>query len=133
MKALVWHGEGDIRLDNVADPSIQDPNDAIVRITRSAICGTDLHFIRGTMAGMHEGTILGHEAVHQRRQQARDHRPVRRRQSQRPGRRHVLLRRPGAHRPRGRTSGRVRPHPLGVQHPDPDPGQRFRRRCNPAF
>ncbi|WP_158041116.1 alcohol dehydrogenase catalytic domain-containing protein, partial [Kocuria sp. CNJ-770] len=61
MKALVWHGEGDIRLDNVADPSIQDPNDAIVRITRSAICGTDLHFIRGTMAGMHEGTILGHE------------------------------------------------------------------------
>lgn len=63
MKALVWHGEGDIRLDNVADPSIQDPNDAIVRITRSAICGTDLHFIRGTMAGMREGTILGHEAV----------------------------------------------------------------------
>ena len=63
MKALVWHSEGDIRLDNVADPSIQDPNDAIVRITRTAICGTDLHFIRGTMAGMQEGTILGHEAV----------------------------------------------------------------------
>lgn len=63
MKALVWHGEGDIRLDNVADPSIQDPNDAIVRITRTAICGTDLHFVRGTMAGMQEGTILGHEAV----------------------------------------------------------------------
>lgn len=63
MKALVWHGEGDIRLDTVADPSVQDPNDAIVRITRSAICGTDLHFIRGTMAGMREGTILGHEAV----------------------------------------------------------------------
>ena len=63
MKALVWHGEGDIRLDNVDDPAILDPNDAIVRITRSAICGTDLHFIRGTMAGMKEGTILGHEAV----------------------------------------------------------------------
>lgn len=63
MKALVWHGEGDIRLDNVADPSIQDPHDAIVQITRSAICGTDLHFIRGTVAGMKEGTILGHEAV----------------------------------------------------------------------
>ncbi|MGX5357548.1 alcohol dehydrogenase catalytic domain-containing protein [Kocuria sp. KH4] len=63
MKALVWHGEGDIRLDTVDDPSIRDPNDAIVRITRSAICGTDLHFVRGTMAGMREGTILGHEAV----------------------------------------------------------------------
>lgn len=63
MKALVWHGEGDIRLDTVADPTIQEPTDAIVRITCSAICGTDLHFIRGTMAGMKEGTILGHEAV----------------------------------------------------------------------
>lgn len=63
MKAVVWHGAGDIRLDEVADPTVQDPNDAIVRITRSAICGTDLHFVRGTMAGMQEGTILGHEAV----------------------------------------------------------------------
>ena len=63
MKALVWHGEGDIRLDTVDDPTIIDPTDAIVRITRSAICGTDLHFIRGTVAGMKEGTILGHEAV----------------------------------------------------------------------
>lgn len=63
MRALVWHGEGDIRLDTVDDPAILDPNDAIVRITRSAICGTDLHFIRGTMSGMKEGTILGHEAV----------------------------------------------------------------------
>ncbi|THJ66011.1 glutathione-dependent formaldehyde dehydrogenase [Arthrobacter echini] len=63
MKALVWHGEGDIRLDNVDDPSIIDPTDAIVRVTRTAICGTDLHFIRGTMAPMKEGTILGHEAV----------------------------------------------------------------------
>ncbi|RPE78098.1 MULTISPECIES: alcohol dehydrogenase catalytic domain-containing protein [unclassified Frondihabitans] len=63
MKAVVWHGVGDIRLDSVADPTIQEPTDAIVEITRSAICGTDLHFIRGTMAGMNEGTILGHEAV----------------------------------------------------------------------
>lgn len=63
MKALCWHGEGDIRLDNVDDPTILDPQDAIVRITRSAICGTDLHFIRGTMSGMKEGTILGHEGV----------------------------------------------------------------------
>ncbi|GAA3338606.1 zinc-dependent alcohol dehydrogenase [Curtobacterium pusillum] len=63
MRAVVWHGIGDIRLDDVPEPAIQDPEDAIVRITRSAICGTDLHFVRGTMAPMEEGTILGHEAV----------------------------------------------------------------------
>ncbi|MFK4115230.1 alcohol dehydrogenase catalytic domain-containing protein [Microbacterium sp. NPDC006705] len=63
MKAVVWHGIGDIRLDEVDEPRIEDGHDAIVRITRSAICGTDLHFIRGTMSGMKEGTILGHEAV----------------------------------------------------------------------
>ena len=63
MKAVVFHGLGDIRLEDVADPKIQEPTDAIVRITSSAICGTDLHMIRGTMPGMKEGTILGHEAV----------------------------------------------------------------------
>ena len=63
MKAVVFHGVGDIRLDEVPDPTIQDPADAIVRITSSAICGTDLHMIRGTFAGMEPGTILGHEAV----------------------------------------------------------------------
>jgi threonine dehydrogenase-like Zn-dependent dehydrogenase len=63
MKAVVWHGIGDVRLDDVPEPTIIDPHDAIVRITKSAICGTDLHFVRGTMAPMQEGTILGHEAV----------------------------------------------------------------------
>jgi threonine dehydrogenase-like Zn-dependent dehydrogenase len=63
MKAIVFHGVGDIRLDDVPDPVIQDPTDAIVRITTSAICGTDLHFIRGTFSGMQPGTILGHEGV----------------------------------------------------------------------
>ncbi|MDN4613254.1 alcohol dehydrogenase catalytic domain-containing protein [Leifsonia sp. F6_8S_P_1B] len=63
MKAVVWHGVGDIRLDTVDDPRIQEPTDAIVRITTSAICGTDLHMVRGTMSGMVPGTILGHEAV----------------------------------------------------------------------
>ncbi|WP_432547192.1 zinc-dependent alcohol dehydrogenase [Kineococcus sp. SYSU DK004] len=63
MKAVVWHGVGDIRLDEVPDPRIQDPYDAVVRVTTSAICGTDLHFVRGTMSGMREGTVLGHEAV----------------------------------------------------------------------
>lgn len=63
MKAVVFHGVGDIRLDDVDEPKIQDPKDAIVRLTSSAICGTDLHMVRGTMAGMVEGTILGHEGV----------------------------------------------------------------------
>ncbi|HEY4548582.1 MAG TPA: alcohol dehydrogenase catalytic domain-containing protein, partial [Pedomonas sp.] len=63
MKAIVFHGVGDIRIDEVPDPKIQDPADAIVRLTASAICGTDLHFIRGTVSGMKPGTILGHEGV----------------------------------------------------------------------
>ncbi len=63
MKAVVWHGIGDIRLDEVPEPTLRAPTDAVIRITTSAICGTDLHFVRGTMAGMRPGTILGHEAV----------------------------------------------------------------------
>ncbi|MBD1855889.1 MULTISPECIES: zinc-dependent alcohol dehydrogenase [Leptolyngbya] len=63
MKAVVFHGVGDIRLDNVPEPKIKDPLDAIVRLTASAICGTDLHMIRGTFTGMKAGTILGHEGV----------------------------------------------------------------------
>jgi threonine dehydrogenase-like Zn-dependent dehydrogenase len=63
MKAVVFHGVGDIRLENVAEPKVKDPTDAIVRLTASAICGTDLHMIRGTMPGMVPGTILGHEGV----------------------------------------------------------------------
>jgi threonine dehydrogenase-like Zn-dependent dehydrogenase len=63
MKAVVFHAVGDIRLEDVPEPRIQEPTDAIVRITSSAICGTDLHMIRGTLAGMEPGTILGHEGV----------------------------------------------------------------------
>jgi threonine dehydrogenase-like Zn-dependent dehydrogenase len=63
VKAVVWHGVGDIRLDDVPEPTIQDPTDGLVEITASATCGTDLRFVRGTMSGMVEGTILGHEAV----------------------------------------------------------------------
>ncbi|MDD2860759.1 MAG: glutathione-dependent formaldehyde dehydrogenase [Acidiphilium sp.] len=63
MKAVVFHSIGDIRLDEVPEPSLQDPADAIVRLTSSAICGTDLHFVRGTFSGMKEGRILGHEGV----------------------------------------------------------------------
>ncbi|MDA8231732.1 MAG: alcohol dehydrogenase catalytic domain-containing protein [Magnetospirillum sp.] len=63
MKAVVFHGIGDIRLDDVPEPKIQQPGDAIIRITASAICGTDLHMVRGTLSGMKAGTILGHEGV----------------------------------------------------------------------
>src|SRR5215470_13773163 len=63
MQAVVFRGVGDIRLENVREPKIQKPNDAIVHITASAICGTDLHFVRGTVPGMLPGTILGHEGV----------------------------------------------------------------------
>ena len=63
MKAVVFHGIGDIRLEDVPEPKIEESTDAIVRITASAICGTDLHFVRGTVGGMKKGTILGHEAV----------------------------------------------------------------------
>lgn len=63
MRAVVYHGVGDIRLDDVPEPTIQDGNDAIVRLTASAICGTDLHFVRGTVGPMKPGTILGHEGV----------------------------------------------------------------------
>ncbi|CAA9491158.1 MAG: Threonine dehydrogenase and related Zn-dependent dehydrogenases [uncultured Solirubrobacteraceae bacterium] len=63
MKAVVHHGVGDIRVDDVPEPAIQAPFDAIVRLTASAICGTDLHFVRGTMPGTADGRILGHEGV----------------------------------------------------------------------
>ncbi|HET9181187.1 MAG TPA: zinc-dependent alcohol dehydrogenase [Candidatus Angelobacter sp.] len=63
MRAVVFRGVGDIRLEKVPEPKLQKPNDAIVRLTASAICGTDLHMIRGTMPGMTPGTILGHEGV----------------------------------------------------------------------
>ncbi len=63
MKAVVYHDVGDIRLDDVPEPKIQNSNDAVVRLTGSAICGTDLHMVRGTLPGMEEGTILGHEGV----------------------------------------------------------------------
>lgn len=63
MKAVVFHGIGDIRLDRVSDPKLKTDSDAIVGLTASAICGTDLHMVRGTMPGMKPGTVLGHEGV----------------------------------------------------------------------
>src|SRR6185437_15114908 len=63
MKAVVFHGVGDIRIDEVAEPKIEQPTDAIVHLSASAICGTDLHMVRGSLPGMKPGTILGHEGV----------------------------------------------------------------------
>jgi threonine dehydrogenase-like Zn-dependent dehydrogenase len=63
MRAVVFHDVGDVRLEDVGEPKLKEATDAIVRITRSAICGTDLHFVRGTVPGMKKGTVLGHEAV----------------------------------------------------------------------
>jgi threonine dehydrogenase-like Zn-dependent dehydrogenase len=61
MKALCWHGKKDIRCDNVPDPEIEHPRDAIVKVTSCAICGSDLHLFDGFVPGMMHGDILGHE------------------------------------------------------------------------
>jgi threonine dehydrogenase-like Zn-dependent dehydrogenase len=62
MKALRWHGKKDIRCDhNVPDPILEDPGDAIVKVTSCAICGSDLHLYDGFMPGMKHGDIMGHE------------------------------------------------------------------------
>jgi threonine dehydrogenase-like Zn-dependent dehydrogenase len=61
MRALVWHGKKDIRCDTVPDPTIEDPRDAIVRVSTCAVCGSDLHLFDGFMMGMKRGDILGHE------------------------------------------------------------------------
>ncbi|WP_439397994.1 zinc-dependent alcohol dehydrogenase [Bradyrhizobium sp. PMVTL-01] len=63
MKALVWHGKEDIRCDAVTDPEIQDPRDAIIRVTSCAICGSDLHLFHNFIPGMLPGDIMGHETM----------------------------------------------------------------------
>lgn len=61
MRALCYHGKQDIRCDSVPDPQIEDPRDAIIRVTSCAICGSDLHLYDGFMPGMQSGDIMGHE------------------------------------------------------------------------
>ncbi len=61
MKATCWHGTRDVRVENVPDPTIINPGDAIVRITSTAICGSDLHLYNGLVPTMMQGDILGHE------------------------------------------------------------------------
>ena len=61
MRALVYHSAHDVRVDTVPDPIIQEPDDIILQVTATAICGSDLHLYRGKMPGMESGDILGHE------------------------------------------------------------------------
>jgi threonine dehydrogenase-like Zn-dependent dehydrogenase len=61
MKAVCWHGANDVRVDTVPDPKILNPRDAIVKITSTAICGSDLHLFNGYIPTMEKGDILGHE------------------------------------------------------------------------
>lgn len=61
MRALTWHGKHDVRMDTVPDPQIVNPRDAIIRITSTAICGSDLHLYDSYIPSMHRGDILGHE------------------------------------------------------------------------
>ena len=63
MKALVYHGTGDVRCDTVPDPKIEDGRDAIIKVTACAICGSDLHLIGGYVPMMKSGDILGHECM----------------------------------------------------------------------
>src|ERR1700710_272138 len=63
MKALVYHGPGKKALENRPMPHIDQPTDAIVKITKTTICGTDLHILKGDVATCQPGRILGHEGV----------------------------------------------------------------------
>ncbi|MBC8057088.1 MAG: alcohol dehydrogenase catalytic domain-containing protein, partial [Rhizobiales bacterium] len=61
MKALTYHGSKDVRVDNVPDAKLVDADDIVLRVTATAICGSDLHIYRGKIPAMETGDILGHE------------------------------------------------------------------------
>lgn len=63
MKALTWHGKGDIRCETVPDPKIEHGRDAIIKVTACAICGSDLHLLDGVMPSMEKGDVVGHETM----------------------------------------------------------------------
>jgi threonine dehydrogenase-like Zn-dependent dehydrogenase len=63
LKALTWHGKRDVRIDNVPDPTIQEPTDAVVHMTTTAICGSGLHLYEVLTPFMEEGDVLGHEPM----------------------------------------------------------------------
>jgi alcohol dehydrogenase len=63
MKALVYHGKGQIIWEEKPKPALQEPTDAIVKILKTTICGTDLHILKGDVPTVTDGRILGHEGV----------------------------------------------------------------------
>ena len=63
MRAVCYAGEGTVRVDEVPEPALQDPKDAIVQVKKTAICGSDLHLLDGKTPGMREGGIIGHEFI----------------------------------------------------------------------
>src|SRR5947199_9075391 len=63
MKAVTFHGKRDVRVDEVPDPAIEQPTDAVIRVTSSGICGSDLHLYEVLAPFMEEGDILGHEPM----------------------------------------------------------------------
>jgi len=63
MKAIVWQGKKDLRCEEVPDPIIEDARDAVIRITSTCICGSDLHLMNGFIPGMCQGDVLGHEPM----------------------------------------------------------------------
>jgi threonine dehydrogenase-like Zn-dependent dehydrogenase len=63
MRAVTWQGKRDVRVETVPDPVIQEPTDAIVRVTSTCICGSDLHLYEVLGAFMGAGDVLGHEAI----------------------------------------------------------------------
>src|SRR4051794_23466446 len=63
MKALTWHGTHDVRVENVPDPTIEEPTDAIIKVTSSGICGSDLHLYEVLGPFMDAGDVLGHEPM----------------------------------------------------------------------
>ena len=65
MKAVTWHGQRDVRVEEVPDPVIQEPTDAVIRVTTSNICGSDLHLYEPLAPFMGVGNILGHENMGQ--------------------------------------------------------------------
>ena len=76
MKALTWHGKGDMRCETVPDPTIQDGRDAIIKVTACAICGSDLHLFDGVMPSMEKGDIIGHEAMGEVMEVGRDNKKL---------------------------------------------------------
>jgi threonine dehydrogenase-like Zn-dependent dehydrogenase len=67
MKAVCWNGVNDVRVEYVPDPSIINPHDCIVKVSLTAICGSDLHLYNGYIPAMMKGDILGHEFIRPRR------------------------------------------------------------------